>query len=116
MLGALFSFSWTLRHRFIFARSKPVLCTPGVTRSYFDNHDYASPASQVRSNGTNVCEKEERHGFDDEHDEEHDDEIESSHHHFHHHVHHVHFCRLPMAYLGIVIIQLASLRFFELER
>ena len=28
------------------------LCTPGITSSYYDNHDYASPASQVRSNGT----------------------------------------------------------------
>ena len=22
------------------------LCTPGITSSYYDNHDYASPASQ----------------------------------------------------------------------
>ena len=28
------------------------LCAPGITSSYYDNHDYASPASQVRSNGT----------------------------------------------------------------
>ena len=28
------------------------LRTPGITSSYYDNHDYASPASQVRSNGT----------------------------------------------------------------
>ena len=24
------------------------LCTPGIASSYYDNHDYASPASQVR--------------------------------------------------------------------
>ena len=28
------------------------LCTPGITRSYYDNHDYASPAFPIRSNGT----------------------------------------------------------------